>query len=387
MPTLSGTARNIAFAHNDWVEKSATVLSGDTWEDELPLDNLKTLKLSEIARSKAPNALTPSILVDFGSSLRPPVSGILIPKHNLSETARWRFRLGPDAGMPPATTAYDTRPVLGTTITYATLAAAAPVTYTVPVEVNISFSPGMSILLAAVADPGVTLTAGVVSYDHLTRLLRFNVTSKTGSGVHTAWVVTRQDADIRVWPEVRKIGSGTWADDYTWGGILAVGPNYRPPAVHLIPLHTGSADPIYQRYGRLDLADPENPAGHVDLSKLVIAAVWQPRHNVQPGFTLEPVDTSPRVRSSGGTLYVDARQMYRRLTVTLAEMSKEEAYSQAFELQARLGVSRPCIVVVEPDDPINLHRLTLYGSLIKTAEVRYDHLDSYSVTLTFEEWT
>lgn len=386
MVTLTGTARNIAFAYNDWVEKAATVLTGDTWLESLPLDNLKTLKLSEVARSSAPNLLNPSILVDFGSTLRPPVSGILIPKHNLSDTARWRFRLGPDATMPPATTDYDTRPTLGTTTAFATLAAAAPATYGFQVAGNISFSNGINILLRAIDDPTVCMVCACVTYDHLTRWLVVNVSSKVGSGVFSAWTVERQDADIRVWPEVRELGAGTWGDDYTWGGILAVGPNYRPPAVHLIPLASGRTDPIHQRYARVDFSDPSNPDGYVDISKAVIAAVWQPRYTVNPGFTLEPVDPSPTVRSRGGVRYSDAKAMYRRMTLTLTELTKAEAYSQAYEMQVKLGVRRPCIVSVEPDDAVNLHRLTGYMVLAKTAEIRHDHHDSYSVTFTFEDF-
>ncbi len=386
MPSLTGTARNIAIAHRDWLRSAQTSLSGEAWSPILPLANLRDHKLSRVARSVAPRALEPTILVDFGPSAPPPVTGVLIPKHNLSATARWRLRLGSTADL--SAPAYDTRRPLGQTSSTTPIALASPATAVLTVAANVTFFNGVEVRIARAADAATWLEGRVVDYVHDTRRVVVEIDRHSGSGVHADWVVTRLDADLPVWPAVISFGGPGlwWGGDYTWGGRLAVGEDYRPPAVHLLPLATGDPDPVHQRYLRIDLFDPENPDGHVDLGQLVVSPVWQPSVNAQFGWELEWIDESPRVRSRGGQVYVDARPTFRRLTLTLSELGRDEIYAQGYELQRRLGIGRPAVVVLDPTDPTHLHRLTLYGALQRTTPIRHDHHDSYSMQLIFEEW-
>lgn len=388
MPNLAGSARNIAIAHRDWMRGSATVLSGDSWSPTLPLAHLRDHKLSRIARSTTPHALDPHVLVDFGPNAPPPVTGVLIPRHNLSATARWRIRLGGDPDFAPGETAYDTRAVLGSTTSSTALAMVSPATVVLTVTANLVFFHGVAIRLARAGDPATVLEGRVVDYVHDGRRLVVQVERHLGTGVHSDWIVTRLEPDLPVWPSVISFGGPGlwWGGDYTWGGRLAVGEEYRPPAVHLIPLATGNPDPLHQRYLRLDLSDPENPDGRIDLGQLVVSPVWQPSVNAQFGWELEWIDESPRMRSRGGQVYVDARPAFRRLTLTLSELGRDEIYAQGYELQRRLGLGKPAVVVVDPTDPTHLHRLTLYGALQRTTPIRHDHHDSYSMQLIFEEW-
>ena len=386
MPILTGTARNIAIAHRDWLKSATTSLSGEAWSPTLPLENLRDQKLSRVARSIAPKALDPTILVDFGAAAPPPITGVLIPKHNLSATARWRLRLGATAGLDAP--AYDTRRPLGQTASTTPIAVSSPSTVALTVAANVTFFNGVAIRMEREADPATWIEGVVVDYVHDTRRLVVAVDRHVGSGVHADWRVTRLDADLPVWPEVLPFGGPGlwWGGDYTWGGRLAVGEDYRPPAVHLLPLATGNPDPMHQRYLGIDRFDPENPDGHVDLGQLVVSPVWQPSVNAQFGWELEWIDESPRVRSRGGQVYVDARPAFRRLTLTLSELGRDEIYAQGYELQRRLGVGRPAVIVLDPADATHLHRLTLYGALQRTTPIRHDHHDSYSMQLIFEEW-
>ena len=148
---LTGTARNIMIAHRDWVQEPGTVLSGGSWMTSLPLANLQDYKLSKVARSATPNQLDPHILVDFGAALRPPVTGIVIPRHNLYQTARWRIRLGADPSFSLATVAYDTRPSSGTTTSLTSIIVAAPQTVTLVVAAALTFFPGVAVIIKSAA--------------------------------------------------------------------------------------------------------------------------------------------------------------------------------------------------------------------------------------------
>jgi hypothetical protein len=389
MPTLTGTARNIAFAHFDWVQQPGVTLSGATWSASLPLANLQNYKLSRVARSVAPNALKPTVLVDFGANRRLPVTGLAVPKHNLSRLARWRIRLGSDPAFPPTSTLYDSRPMYGTTASLTAVAVAAPQTVTLAVADALTFCSGASVRLKAVADPAVLLEGAVLGYDNNAKAVTVNVTSAQGSGAYSDWTVERLAADIPVWPQVRQLGQGWWGADYTWGGLLDVDAGFRPPAIHLIPLVTGSTVPYHPRYCLIEFDDAQpsaNPDGFIDLGKLVISPVWQPSVNLQYGWELEFVDQSPQVRSRGGQHYVDVRPKYRKLTLTLSHLGQDEMLTQAYELDRRLGVGLPLTVIVDPADGTHLHRLAIYGSLVRTSPIRHDTFQGFSKTYEIVEW-
>ena len=383
---LTGTARNIMIAHRDWIQEPGTVLSGAAWMTSLPLANLQNYKLSKVARSASPNQLAPYILVDFGAALRPPVTGIVIPRHNLYQTARWRIRMGADPSFSLATVAYDTRPNSGTTTSLSSIIVAAPQTVTLVVTEALTFFPGVAVVIKSAAAPTAHYLVGTVaSYDNNSKTLVVTVSSASGSGTWSNWIVDRQAADITAWPQVIPLGEGVWGAGYTWGGLLKVDPGYRPPVIHMIPLATGNSTPIYQRYLRIDFFDPDNPDGYIDLGKLVVSPVWQPSINIVYGWEIEYVDPSPRVRSRGGQVYVDQRPKFRRLTISLQNISIDEIMTQAFELDRKLGIGLPLTISIFPTNPTHLHRLTIYGSLVQTSPIRHD-IYGYSKSYTFEEW-
>ncbi len=384
---LTGTATNIAFAHRDWIQEPGTVLTGSNWLAGLPLTNLQNYDLSRVARSTTPDALTPYILVDFGVALTPPITGIIFPKHNLFQTARWRIRIGSDPSFSLGTVAYDTRPTLGTTTSLTSLIVGAPQTLTLIVAAALTFFPGVNVVIKSNADPTGTYMLGtVVSYDNDAKRLVVTASTAVGSGSFSDWTVVRQDSDITVWPQVIPLGEGWWGAGYTWGGLLKVDPSYRPPAIHLIPLATGDITPIYQRYLRIDLSDPDNPDGYIDISKLVVSPIYQPTINLPYGWEIEMLDPSPKGRTRGSRFWVDPRPPYPLLSISLSHLQRDEMFTQAWELERRLGVKLPCAVIVDPTTTTHLHRLFVYGSLVRTSKIREEPY-GFTKSFEFEGWT
>lgn len=376
----SGTARHVVIAHRNWVDEPTTTITGTGWmAAPLGLANLRDNKLSRVARS---TSLTPSILLDFGPGAPPPTLLVAIPKHNLSDAARWRIRVASSSAFTPATTLYDSRPALGTTGSVTPLAiGTGPAT--LYVAGNVSFFPNVAVRIAAA--PTVYMEGDVVGYDAVTRELVVNVHTAQGAGTFAAWTVTRLAQDVNVWPEVLAFGTGAWGE-YTWGGRLLTGDAYQPPGVHLLPLYRDSYQPAYGRYVLIELSDPTNKAGYIDLGRLVVAPGWQPSVNAPPGWEIEAVDPSPRTRARGGQLYVDVRPTYRRLQLDLQHLPRNEIMSNAYELDRMKGVRLPVLAIVDPTDAVNLHRITLYGSLTATTPIKSTDSDGFNKQMTFEEW-
>ena len=74
----------------------AATLSGGSWETLLPLANIKTRELEAVARSTDLANASTRMQIDLGAvrSLR----AVTLHNHNLSQTARWRVKLGTTAG-------------------------------------------------------------------------------------------------------------------------------------------------------------------------------------------------------------------------------------------------------------------------------------------------
>ena len=90
------------------------------------------------------------------------------------------------------------------------------------------------------------------------------------------------------------------------------------------------------RYLRLELEDPSNPDGYLQAGRLVAGPAWQPRVNLQYGWSIEQVDDSRTVRSRGGQSYVDVQPKYRRLRFGFDFLERDEVFGHAYELERRL---------------------------------------------------
>lgn len=74
----------------------AATLSGGSWESLLPLANIKARELEAVARSTDLDNASTRMQLDLGAvrSLR----AVTLHNHNLSQTARWRVKIGSTAG-------------------------------------------------------------------------------------------------------------------------------------------------------------------------------------------------------------------------------------------------------------------------------------------------
>ena len=459
---LTGTAKNVAIAVQNWIDQTNAGVQGAStqWLSTLPLENLQNNKLSKVARSTGGSALAPSLVVDIDKVF--PVTLLCVPKHNLTDTAKWRIRganatastsstssnavgtgsktftvgtgLSINSGDSvsirrtsdrsklmmgtvssysgstlivtvdnykgsgtftdwsistvnwgdPASIAYDNRPVLAST-TSTTSVAIAYGSLTLTLASNVYLFNGVRVRATKTGDTGTFMEGLVVSYDDQSKTLVLNIDLKGGSGTYATWTVDRLANDPNVWPTVLPWGTGVWGA-FPWGGQLLLGTNYNPPAVHLITLARNDPTPIYAQFWRIDFTDSSNTAGYIDLGRLVLAYAYQPTINLQLGWSIKFVDPSRRDRSRGGQPYVDARESYRVLSIGLAGIPRDEMMANLYELDRTQGVKKPILIIVDPTDQTNLHRLTVYGSQPAPGDISNRELARFERTITIEEW-
>lgn len=167
-----------------------------------------------------------------------------------------------------------------------------------------------------------------------------------------------------IWPEIMPFGEGDWGE-FAWGGRLSVEEASTYPTYAFVLLSAA----VRARYLRVEIEDTGNPAGYVEIGRLLVFKGWTPTFNLSQGWTIEQVDESPRQRSKGKQLYVDQEPRYRRLELALEYNDEDEMLSQAYEIDRFKGLSGDLMVVVDPDDARHRHRKAIYCVLAEITEV------------------
>lgn len=183
-----------------------------------------------------------------------------------------------------------------------------------------------------------------------------------------------------IWPAVTPFGVGVWGE-FHWGGRLSAeeAATYGIAAIHVLPV------PVIARYLRLELSDPDHPDGYLQAGRLVAGPAWQPRVNLQYGWSIEQVDESRTVRSRGGQSYVDVQPKFRRLRFAFDYLERDEVFGQAYEIERLKGVGGDLMVMVDPDDVQHRHRHTVYGVLAETAPIANPTPGRFAKTFTVDE--
>lgn len=152
----------------------------------------------------------------------------------------------------------------------------------------------------------------------------------------------------------------------------------------------GSFTPVQARFLDIYFDDTSNSDGFIEIGRLVASSGFQPEINMAYGSSVAFVDESRIQRSRGGQFFSDIVPVYRQFKINLEYVKTQDMLSNFYEMQRRGGTFKPVLIILNPDDAINLHRYTLYGSLDKTTDMPWTEGGSdepyMSVSLTFNEW-
>jgi len=103
------------------------------------------------------------------------------------------------------------------------------------------------------------------------------------------------------------------------------------------------------RYVELDFSDPANPAGYLDLARLMIGGKFQPAVGFHfGGVNIGWEDPTKVDTSKGGVDWFDIMQPFRVKRFQLDDLSDSEAYDTVFEMQRRLGKHGQTFISFDP---------------------------------------
>lgn len=155
-----------------------------------------------------------------------------------------------------------------------------------------------------------------------------------------------------LYPIVYPIGTLLWGHPSLWDGLLSA----EDAAIFPMPYVQVFAVPQSARYWLVEISDVANPAGYLQLPRIVVAPGWQPSFNLNYGATLTVEDNSPIQTSQGAAEFFDLRTKRRVVHFSIAYLPQDEALAIAGDLHRRLGVSGQLFFIWNPDNAVHIHR-------------------------------
>lgn len=136
---------------------------------------------------------------------------------------------------------------------------------------------------------------------------------------------------------------------------------------------------------KITLNDAANPAGYIQVKRLLIGPYFEPAVNVEYGLQLSWQDNSTQIRTQGGSLRTDNRVLFRTLQARLSRMTTAER-AVFTELVRTIGLRKETFVSVWPDAGGSLERdYALLGKFTKMPQITNPNPANYVGDIQFEE--
>ena len=360
---------------------SAWKITGDkwtrgNWAAQLPLSNLETDLLYQVARSSDAGEASTKFMVDLGTNRVIDFQSMLRCNVSISALARTRL-LNVDVATGAFSLVYDTglldlfasvepfgiedwgawnwggRPAPGAprpplvhltresvVASSASPRAVGTGTKTFVLDNPDGFQATQRVGIARLADPFVSMTGAISELSAST--MKVEVVQSEGAGTYSDWVVRALKVD-------------------------------------------GERMAYNARFAAIDLYNPGHVDGFLELGRFLCTKAYVPPRNYQYGWSVQWAGQSRKTRSRGGQLFTEPVPRYRRVTFTLGLIPRDDALGKLYELDRILGDAKPALYCFDPGDTTHLHRLTVYAVQESVGEIVAQFHDRYSKRYSIEE--
>ncbi|HML52854.1 MAG TPA: hypothetical protein PKC79_02045 [Solidesulfovibrio magneticus] len=175
-----------------------------------------------------------------------------------------------------------------------------------------------------------------------------------------ARTILRADSGwLDAWPAIFATADLEWEADNWWSGRVLAEDVARLPRSYLYVLPRQA----FCRYLSVDLDDQANPAGYIDLARLVVAPGWEPQFNFSYGVGLGWESATLAETSLSGAEHFEERSPSRVVSFRLDYMNRVEATNQALAMTRALDVSGEVYFVFDPANHLLMQQRSFLGRL------------------------
>lgn len=186
---------------------------------------------------------------------------------------------------------------------------------------------------------------------------------------------------VEAWGRVHPFGSLPWGASNWWDGRMSERTRKGYPGILLALLPNFALG----HHLRIEIEDPDNPDGYIELGRLFAGEAWSPQFDASQGATIQWSTETTADAAIDGTAYYDRREGLRTWAFQLEWLNSAEAFGTVFEMQRTQGIDKQILVMFEPDDEINRLRKSFLGTLGQASPIAYPFFGNHSTTLEIKE--
>lgn len=139
------------------------------------------------------------------------------------------------------------------------------------------------------------------------------------------------------------------------------------------------------RHVRIEIDDPDNPDGYVDVGRLFVGGGYVPEVNHSWGIKYGLKDYAIRSTTPNGTRFNSPGRRERNVQFSLDWMSDAEA-GTVYELMRRLGTVEEVLCLPDLSDLPRCQRFGFIGTLSELSDIAHPRFNNNSVNMQIEEW-
>jgi len=175
-----------------------------------------------------------------------------------------------------------------------------------------------------------------------------------------------------------------WEDDNFWSGQIDPEQieDYPSNYIHVLPQQE------FLRYWSVELENPTNPAGYIDVGRLFMAPGWVPRWNFTLGPTLGVETDTLTDTTLAGVEEHERREPRRVAALRWDFMDLVEGTNQALRLDVWAGIDRQVFLCWDPANPLLMQQRSFLGKLrtLSPLEQPYVNMTGKSVEIKEVSW-
>ncbi|CAB4136735.1 hypothetical protein UFOVP842_54 [uncultured Caudovirales phage] len=240
---------------------------------------------------------------------------------------------------------------------------------------------------ASLANAQFTIDFGIAEWIRFVALVDHNFSRTSavrvrGSNTAGDWSVTTYDSGwFDGWPVtsplyVAPVGDASWLDGRMSATEAA---DYNLSAIYIAASATAA------RYWKIEISDIGNTAGYVQMGRLVMSRAWQPTINMSIGAKIGINTETSFQRSDAGPKYFNVQPRARSAAFTIQNMDTDEIFTNAFEMQRQLGLSKQLFFVWDASDKVHLFRRSFLATLRDLSPIEAASVSFFTAAFSAEE--
>lgn len=136
----------------------------------------------------------------------------------------------------------------------------------------------------------------------------------------------------------------------------------------------------------VEIMDAGNPAGFLDIGRLICGKAWSPKYNYgYEGNSLDFEDLTNREEGSSGARFYNPRPMRRSFSFSFEYLPEAQTFQDIYRIVSRSGTHRQVVVIPNPSDPDSFAREAFIGTLGTLPSLRRPTFQGIATAFKIEE--